>query len=974
MPDLPTDTATFLFTDIEGSTRLWEQHPEAMGQAVARHDTLAAAVVEEHGGTLVKRRGEGDSLFIVFARATDAVAAACALQRAFVAEPWPTAMPLRVRMALHSGEAELREGDYFGPVVNRCARLRAIAHGGQILLSLATEELARRALPGGVSARDLGSHHLRDVTEPEHLFQLLHPDLPADFPPLRSATTFPNNLPQPLTSFVGRERETGEVRRLIETTRLLTLTGPGGCGKTRLAIHGATQLLGQFPDGAWLVELGPLADPALVVPTVISVLGARTLPSATDSPAEAHRPAMTTLTEYLKQKKLLLILDNCEHLTDECARLAETLLRVCPHLRILATSRETLGAAGETAWRVPSLSLPDPKRQEPLHALTQYEAIRLFIERATAALPAFHVTEKNAAALARVCHQLDGIPLAIELAAVRVKALPVEQLAARLDDQFRLLTGGSRTALPRQQTLRAAIDWSYDLLTETERILLRWLAVFAGSWSLEAAEEICAGEGVEEREVLDLLTQLVDKSLVQYEEQDGEGRYRLLETIRQYSRARLLETGDAATPRRRHRNYYLALAERAEPELRRAGQMAWLRRLEQEQDNLRAALDWCLAEEEGIEAGLRLAAALPRFWTVRGSVEEGVEWLERVLTRSGGTAAARAKALYQAGTAVTQTPHVDLASTAVAQARLEESHALAHKFGDQTGIAASLLGLGLVAERSGDLELAQSRLEASQTLYEQLMDEGGIAASLLALGRLAWRRDDYAAARCHFERSLVLHRRMGDLFGTARALDHLGTIAWRQGDLAATRAYYTECLPVFRELGSQRRVAWALNMLANVARMEGDLVSARSLFEESAACHRNIGQPWAAAWCQLGAANVSLAQGDLAAARSLYREVLESFRDGNDREGSAFALERFATLAAAARQPERVARLLGAAEALRQTVDWPLPPVDHTEYYDRLVAETRVALGEERFAAIWAEGRAMSWEQAVGHALEEADD
>jgi predicted ATPase/DNA-binding SARP family transcriptional activator len=825
-------------------------------------------------------------------------------------------------------------------------------------------QLVSQALPERASLRDLGSHYMRDVTEPERVFQLLHPDLSTQFPPLSSAATYSNNLPQSLTSFVGRERETEEVRRLLATTRLLTLTGPGGCGKTRLALHAATQVLPEFADGAWLVELAPLADPALVAQTVVSALGARTAPSAMNALEEARRPALTLLTEYLRQKKLLLILDNCEHLADECARLVETLLRACPNLRILATSRATLGAAGETAWRVPSLSLPDLKGELLPAALTQYEAIRLFVDRATAALPAFQVTEKNAPALARVCHQLDGIPLAIELAAVRVKALPVEQLAARLDDQFRLLTGGSRTALPRQQTLRAAIDWSYDLLTEAERMLLRRLAVFAGGWSLEAAEAVCAGEGVEDWEILDLLTQLVDKSLVQYEEHDGEGRYRLLEIIRQYSRARLLETGEAVSLRRRHRDLFLALAERAEPELQRADQVAWLKRLDLEQDNLRAALDWCLADDEGVEAGLRLAAALPRFWTVRGTFEEGVDWLERVLSRSGGSPAARAKALCQAGSTSWWTQGV-----AGAQTLLEESQALYRELGDQAGIAASLLHLGRVAQRHGDLEMAQSHFDASRAISEQLTDDMGVAASLLALGGLAWRRDDYATARSYFERSLALHRRVGDTYGTARSLSGLGDIAWRQGDLAATRSNYTESLAMMRELENQSSVPWMLTMLANVARLEGDLESAHSLFEEGAAIQRHFGRLGSAAWCQLGAANVALAQGDQAAARSLYTEVLKTFCEHDDREGSAFALERFATLAAAAGQPETVARLLGAAEALREAIEFPLPPVDRTEYYDRLVEETRIALGEKRYAAAWAEGRAMSWDQAVAYTL-----
>jgi class 3 adenylate cyclase len=484
MPDLPTGTVTFLFTDIEGSTRLWEQHPEAMEAALARHDALAATVIQQHDGILVKHRGEGDSLFAVFARAADAVTGAAMLQQVLNAEPWPAETPLRVRMALHTGDAALRERDYFGAAVNRCARLRAVAHGGQLLLSAATQELVRDSLPEGVSFRDLGEHRLRDLARPERVFQLLHPDLPADFPPLTSLNTLPNNLPQQVTSFIGREKEMAAVRRLLDTTRLLTLTGSGGTGKTRLTLQVAAELLEGDGDGVWLVELAPLAEPSLVPQAVATALGVR---------EEPGRPLSQTLVGFLKPKRLLLLLDNCEHLLSACAELAGLLLRSCPGVQILATSREGLNIPGETTYRLPSLSLPDP-RQLPtsVESLSQYEAVRLFIDRAAAAVPSFAVTHQNAPAVAQLCVRLDGIPLAIELAAARVKALSVEQINGRITDMFRLLTGGSRTALPRQQTLRAAIDWSYDLLSEKEKILLRRLSVFAGGWTLEAAEQVCA--------------------------------------------------------------------------------------------------------------------------------------------------------------------------------------------------------------------------------------------------------------------------------------------------------------------------------------------------------------------------------------------------------------------------------------------------------------------------------------------------
>lgn len=462
---------------------MWEEAPDLMPKTIERHDEIALSVIENNGGRVVKSRGEGDSVFAVFPRASEAVAAAAKLQVALRTEPWPAKTPIKVRMALHTGEAQERDEDYYGAPVNRCARLRAIAHGGQIVVSLTTEELVRDGLKGGVSLKDLGLHRLKDLSRPEQVFQVLHPELPEDFPPLRSLDALPNNLPQQLTSFIGREQVIAEVLDIFKHTRLLSLTGSGGAGKTRLALQVAADLLEDYEDGVWLIELAVLADPNLVAQSVATTIGVR---------EEPGRPILATLTDFLKAKKVLLVLDNCEHLLSACATLCDHLLRACPGLYILATSREGLNIAGETTYRVPSLGLPDPRAQQAISDLVQVEAVRLFVERAQAAQPGFQVNEQNAASLAQLCVRLDGIPLAIELAAARVKALSVDQINQRLDDRFRLLTGGSRTALPRQQTLRALIDWSYDLLTPEEQTLLRRLSVFAGGWTLEAAEAVCA--------------------------------------------------------------------------------------------------------------------------------------------------------------------------------------------------------------------------------------------------------------------------------------------------------------------------------------------------------------------------------------------------------------------------------------------------------------------------------------------------
>ena len=552
MPQAPTGTLTFLFTDIEGSSRLWERYPVDLGPALTRHDAIVRAAIEGQGGYIFKTAG--DAFYGAFETATSALEAAVAAQRARFRNTWDETGPLRVRMAIHTGAAEFRENDYFGPSMNRTARLLAAGHGGQTLLSFASEELVRDHLLQGVSLRDLGERRLKDLNRPERIFQLIVEGLPTEFPPLRSMEVVPNNLPVQLTSFVGREREMTEVKRLLGTTHLLTLRGTGGTGKTRLSLQVAADILESFADGVWLVELAALSEPDTLVETVATVLGVR---------EEPERPLLTTLVNYLQAKSLLLILDNCEHLIAAVARLADTLLRACPNLRILASSREAMGIAGETTWAVPSLSLPDLWRDkltgaELIEALSQYEAVRLFVDRATAVQPSFVITNENAPAVAQICWRLDGIPLAIELAAARVKVLTLDQISKRLDDSFRLLTGGSRTALPRQQTLRALIDWSYDLLSEQEKKLLRRLSVFARGRTLEAVEEVCSGDGVEADDMLDMLSQLVDKSLVTREvEPDGEPRYYILESVWQYGRGKLQEAGEMPALRARHVAYFL---------------------------------------------------------------------------------------------------------------------------------------------------------------------------------------------------------------------------------------------------------------------------------------------------------------------------------------------------------------------------------------------------------------------------------
>src|SRR5215218_588340 len=628
----------------------------------------------------------------------------------------------------------------------------------------------------------------------------------------------PHNLPLELSSFVGREKELAEVKRLMGETRLLTLTGSGGCGKTRLALAVASELVEGFEDGVWMVELAPLADPSLVAQAVASTLGVREQPGR--SPTE-------TLSEYLGSEKVLLVLDNCEHLIEACAELAQTLLRSCPELRVLATSREALGIAGEISWSVPSLTLPDLRRLLDVESLSHYESARLFVERAAAVKPTFTLTEQNAAAVARVCYRLDGIPLAIELAAVRTKVLSVEEISDRLDGSFGLLASVGRTAIPRHRTLHATMDWSHELLPEQERILVRRLSVFAGGFTLKAVESVCVWEDLQRGDVLDLLSHLVNKSLVLVAEQERETRYRLLEAVRQYGWEKLSESGEEGQLREQHARYYLALAEEAEPELKGEGQVAWLERLEREHDNLRVAMRLLLGQGESEEAS-RLGWALWLFWGIRGYYDEGRRSMEQALSVEGSVAmpaSARAKALYVEGMMENyQGDHLS------AEVLLEESVGLFRELDDKLGTAYALSNAGFAALGQGQPQKAITLTEEAVDLFLEVDEKWGAAIELGFLA-VAWRdQGDHERAKRLAERGLTLSREVGERQAISVALNTLATLAQAERDHERARELFKEGLTVSAELGNESDVVHCLEGLASIAGAEGSFVRAARLW------------------------------------------------------------------------------------------------------------------------------------------------
>jgi predicted ATPase/class 3 adenylate cyclase len=907
---LPTGTVTFLFTDIEGSTTLLQRFGDHRYAGVlAEHQRLLRDAFAKGNGHEVDT--QGDAFLVAFPRARDALAAAVAAQRSLMKHLWPDGASLRVRMGLHTGEPVSGTRGYVGLDVHRAARICSAGHGGQILLSHAVEVLATRDLPSGVSLRDLGTHRLKDLRESEHLLQVVHPDLPWDFPPLRSLDVLPNNLPVHLTSFVGREHEKVEVRGLLATARLLTLTGSGGAGKTRLALAVAAEVVDDFADGVWLVELAPLSDPTLVPKAVASVLSV---------PEQPGRSLSDTLVDFLRSKTLILVLDNCEHLLTACSTLVDLLIRASRTLRILATSREGLGITGEMTYRVPSLSLPDLRQPGDPEHLLQYEAVRLFAERAALSKPAFTITRANARAVAEVCHRLDGIPLAIELAAARLNILSVEQILARLADRFRLLTGGSRTALPRQQTLRAVMDWSYGLLGEPERAVLRRLSVFAGGFTLEAAEAICGNDGVGAGNILDLIAHLADKSLIIVDDQDGGMRYRLLETVRQYGRDRLLEEDDAAAVRTRHRNVFLTLAEEAEPRLFGADEATLVEQLETEHDNLRAALAWSL-ESGDADPGLRLSAALGTFWHRNGHWTEGREWLTRTLEAGvGGGRGPKAKAFSAAANLAWAQGDLTLARTLGHQAL-----ALRRQLDDKHGIAGALRSLGSTSLFSGDTTQAMIHLEESLRLSREIGDRYGVASALRVMGWVAITRRTYPeAARCADE-IMVLYRAVGFERGIAYALEILGLVASAEREDARAAALLEDCVEIYRTVKDRDGVAMGQALLGHVIRVAGDHRRAVRLFRECIRANKEMGN----------------------------RRVI-------------FPLEELALISASRGDSERAARLFGAVEGQRKAGS--IAPTGPSTFYEGLAA-VRATLGEAQFAAASAEGRAMTREQVIECAL-----
>ena len=912
----------FLFTDIVGSTQLWERDQDAMRRDLRRHDDLMRAAIEAQSGHVFKVMG--DAFCAAFETVLDALRAALQAQRELAAERFASPGGVTVRMALHIGASDQRDGDYFGPTLNRVARLLAIGHGGQVLLSSAVAEAAdKNTLPDGATLRDLGYHRLKDLTVPERVFQLVVSDLTADFPKLRSLTVLHNNLPQQTTSLVGRDCEVAEIKALVGTTRLVTLSGAGGVGKTRCALQVGADVLEAYRDGVWFVDLAPISDSQLVGNTIARIFELQETP---------NHEVLQMLIGHLKHKQLLLILDNCEHVVAEVSRLANAILRSCHDVRILATSREALNLNGETLYRMPSLAVPAPSKHLSAEAALSHGAVALFEERGRAANARFAVTDANAVVVADVCRRLDGIPLAIELAAARLRVLTANQLAQKLDERFRLLTGGDRTALPRQQTMRALIDWSYDLLSQREQLLFRALSIFAGSFTIDATIAICANETIAEEDVLDELASLVDKSLVLAEPSEDIMRYRMLESMRQYARERLVECGEFEAAATRHACAYADLAEQFEKDYETLSHHAWLAQTEPELENLRTALTWSFSSLGGEQlVGQRIAAALPRPFGILAAVE-GRRWVKTALEHVNA-----------------ETPPLIVAGLELADA------ALASVF-NQFGAA---------------LTLAEQALAKFEELHEPcgVADAQQLAGcALVYLGRPAEgeRLLRAALANKRARGSLRIGRTLRDL-AVARAL---------QGDVPGSRALFEEASATFEEADRSNRAITAAT-LAEIEFLSGNPEAALRLAEEALEAVRALGRQRTAASILANIAAYLLAMDHCESAGTRAREALELAHELQTDVTVAFALQHLAAVGALRpsdhvratdQERRRAARLLGYVEASFTKL---AVKREHTEQqeYDRMLTAFHTTIDDEQFDLLLAEGRNWSEDRAIAEAL-----
>jgi len=903
---LPSGEVTFLFSDIEGSTSRWEQHHDAMKVAVARHDSLIRAEIERHGGYVFKT--VGDAFCAAFGSPQQALQAALAGQHRLYKEDFSEVGGLRVRMGVHAGTAVERDLDYYGPTVNRVARLMSIGHGGQILISEAVRHAVADGLPGGASLVDLGMRRLKDLMQPEHVWQVSIAGLPSDFAPLKSLDARPNNLPVQSTALVGRERELGSVKQLVASHRLVTISGAGGVGKTRVALQIGADLIDHYERGVWFADLAPISDGGLVPSTIARALEVTQSGDAVES----------SLLRSLKHRELLLILDNCEHVLESVAPLADAILKACPLVRILTTSRQPLGVAGEFVHRLSSLSVPEASTSMTADEAQRYGATALFIERATAADSRFVLTDDSAPIVVDICRRLDGIPLAIELAAARINVLALPNLARRLDERFKILTGGSRTALPRQKTLGALIDWSYGLLDEDEKTLFKRLGIFAGGFTFEAAMLVCSGDGTDETAILNLLSSLADKSLVLADTSGDGERYRLLESTRAYALEKLSETGTRDLLARRHAEYFRTFAEAAKADHRSRPAEACLPRQEPEIDNLRSALNWALQQGHAPDLGAAIAASIVRLWQAVGLAAEARNWGTLALERIDAATRPDLRADLLLGlTALGSGDRFhDMAVSA---------HQIFERYGDDGGAADALYLLGWHSFLAGRTEAADDAVARASEIYRRAGPELALAKCINMRAVLAERRRDLVPARALLREAIEMFRALGDERRVGGTLTNLGSCEFAAEDHAQAERCYAEALEILsRKKNAEDLVILYGNILINRLAL-GDVPGARDAGLAGMRCAREMGDERYIAELVLDLGSVAARSGRTSDAGRLFgyaRNRLESLGLGRIADVRESA-ERIKESLEARLDPAEIERLAseGAAWSEKQAIE-----------------------------------------------------
>ncbi|HLZ60452.1 MAG TPA: tetratricopeptide repeat protein [Ktedonosporobacter sp.] len=972
MRNLPAGTVTLLFTDMQGSTRLLQQLGQRYAELLAECRALLRAVFEQWSGHEVDT--QGDAFFVAFPRATDAVAAAVAAQRALFVHEWPDSVEVRVRIGLHTGEPQPAEEGYVGMDVHRAARIMGAAHGGQVLLSQTTSNLVRYDLPEAVTLRDLGAYHLKDVEGFTHLFQIVIPDISIDFPPLLNAAPEQvfHDFPPQLTPFIGREQEITRIGTTLRQpdVRLLTLIGTAGVGKTRLAVQAASEMSEMFRDGIFFIALEQVGTPEGVVPAIAQTLNIQ---------EEKGRPLFERVKSTLREQRALLILDNFEHV-GAASLLVINLLAACPHMKALITSRQVLHVQAEHVFDVPPLALPNLGRQFDPAALLQCESIALFVQRAQTVQPGFQLTPANASAVASICTRLDGIPLAIELAAARSRYFPPQVLLARLEQGLAILNGSAHDIPTRQQTLRGALAWSYDLLDAREQEVFRRLAVFVKGGMLDAIEQVGAATGIAQEKILPVLEALVDKSLLQQQIQaEGEMRFWQLQTLREYGLECLQREGESKIAHSAHADYYLTWAEKGAALLLGTEQARWLDRLEQEYDNLRSALEWLLQEAQAEDAqeeqqkqsarddlrpaerALRLCIAASGFWEIRGHFSEGSAFLERALAISTGVkASVRAEALHQAGfLALVQDNDIK------AETLLQQSQELFEESGDRAGMANILRTQGNLARTRSNYKVARRLLEEALAIYEELGNSKRMTFTREDLAQIALAQCNYTTARTLLEENLARYQAQNEKYSIAYPLFHLArTLFLANDDLAQAQILAERSLAIFKTTGNRRFLAYVSGLLGEIHLMRGEEAEARSLLEEYVVACKQIEDRFSTADALMALARFKTQQGKHNEALACYEESGRLLRIIGVKEASAACLEGIGEVAVGLGKPKWAAYVWGTAAEVRASIITPMQRI-YRPSYSRAVRAARQSLGDEAFQATWAEGRQVPLEQAL---------